>query len=601
MERRETVKVKSGTQFDHLFPRAMLTTITKKKGATVADTIRFIPQVVRETLFHTEKIARVLKRKTTEETCRAIWQFVYDHIAYKKDEDGKEQIRSPARAWHDRANIQGVDCDCYTVFISSILSNLKIRHILRITKYKEDHFQHIYPIVPLNGGSYITIDCVVNHFNYEEPYSEKKDTTMDLEYLNGVNDPNSKATELLELDGIYDDQAAMAELGKLFKRKSSGGAPKQKSGGFKQTFKKGAIKEAYKKGGIKAIAKIGLHVTNRLNPATVLIRNGILLAMKTNMFKIAQRLRYAYLTEDKAREMEVDMDKFQKLKKVNEKLQNIFYGAGGIPENYKKAILTGRGNKDHQVNGLGYVVDDMSGINKYSTTEELLGTDIYQGEELQVLNGLGEPYSAAASITAATGILGAIAGLLKGIGSLFPKKNKASKDFEEGGSESGGESGSNSNESGGGGESDSANDGGGSGESGNNNQITIKKNTTPSKNESSSNESSSNENSGGANEEGGGDSGGNSKTANKESSGGDPKPEGFWEKNKKWIKPVGIGAAALGLLYAGYRMVTGKKKENAKPALSGIPKSTKKKQSRKGGKKSPIKSKKQKKEAVALL
>nr|HPH47616.1 hypothetical protein [Chryseolinea sp.] len=174
MERREEVKIKSGAEFDHLFPKAMGMTITKKQGATVSDTIRFIPQVVRETLFHTDKIAKQLKRGTVYETCKAIWQFVYDHIAYRKDEDGKEQIRSPARAWHDRK--YGVDCDCYTVFISSILSNLKIRHILRITKYKEDHFQHIYPIVPLGDGSYITIDCVVKHFDYEEPYSEKKDT-----------------------------------------------------------------------------------------------------------------------------------------------------------------------------------------------------------------------------------------------------------------------------------------------------------------------------------------------------------------------------------------------------------------------------------------
>lgn len=596
MERRETVKVKSGAEFDHLFPKAMLTTITKKEGATVADTIRFIPQVVRETLFHTEKIAKVLKRKTVYETCKAIWQFVYDHIAYKKDEDGKEQIRSPARAWHDRGNIQGVDCDCYTVFISSILSNLKIRHILRITKYKEDHFQHIYPIVPLSDGSYITIDCVVRQFDYEEPYSEKKDTNMDLEYLNGVNDSSNKNIDAVDLIGIYDDREAMAELGRLFKRKSGG----EKSGGFKQVFKKGAIKEAYKKGGIKAIAKMGLHITNRLNPATVLIRNGILIALKTNMFKIAQRLRYAYLSNEEAQKRGIDMGKFERLKKVKDKLQGIFYGAGGIPENFQKAILTGRGNRDKQVSGLGYIADDMSGLDKYSSTEELLGSDIYQSEELSQLNGLGEPYSAAASVTAATTILTAIAGLLKGIGNILPKKDKGAKDFEEGGGEGG------ASESGGGGESGSdtpsSSESGGSADmnfdSGSSNSssskpMVVKKSNTPSQNEDTGS---------GGDDSGGGDSSGSAnKSANKEASSGgeDPKPEGFWDKNKKWIKPVGIGVGALGLLYAGYRMVTGGKKQTAKPALSGIPKSKKKK--RKGGKRTAVKSKKHKKEAVALL
>ncbi|MBN8696346.1 MAG: hypothetical protein J0L87_07430 [Bacteroidetes bacterium] len=597
MERRETVKVKSGAEFDHLFPKAMLTTITKKEGATVADTIRFIPQVVRETLFHTEKIAKVLKRKTVYETCKAIWQFVYDHIAYKKDEDGKEQIRSPARAWHDRGNIQGVDCDCYTVFISSILSNLKIRHILRITKYKEDHFQHIYPIVPLSEGSYITIDCVVRHFDYEEPYSEKKDTKMDLEYLNGVNDSSNKNIDVVDLIGIYDDREAMAELGRLFKRKSGG----EKSGGFKQVFKKGAIKEAYKKGGIKAIAKMGLHITNRFNPATVLIRNGILIALKTNMFKIAQRLRYAYLSNEEAQKRGIDMGKFERLKKVKDKLQGIFYGAGGIPENFQKAILTGRGNRDKQVSGLGYIADDMSGLDKYSSTEELLGSDIYQSESLDQLNGLGEPYSAAASVTAATTILTAIAGLLKGIGNILPKKDKGAKDFEEGGGEGG------ASESGGGGESGGDTSSSSSGESGgsadmnfdsgssNNSSkpMVVKKSNTPSQNEDAG--------SGGDDSGGGDSSGGANKSTNKETSSGgdDPKPEGFWDKNKKWIKPVGIGVGALGLLYAGYRMVTGGKKQTAKSALSGIPKSKKKKQ--KGGKRTAVKSKKSKKEAVALL
>lgn len=597
MERRETVKVKSGAEFDHLFPKAMLTTITKKEGATVADTIRFIPQVVRETLFHTEKIAKVLKRKTVYETCKAIWQFVYDHIAYKKDEDGKEQIRSPARAWHDRGNIQGVDCDCYTVFISSILSNLKIRHILRITKYKEDHFQHIYPIVPLSDGSYITIDCVVRHFDYEEPYSEKKDTNMDLEYLNGVNDSSNKNIDAVDLIGIYDDREAMAELGRLFKRKSSG----EKSGGFKQVFKKGAIKEAYKKGGIKAIAKMGLHITNRLNPATVLIRNGILIALKTNMFKIAQRLRYAYLSNEEAQKRGIDMGKFERLKKVKDKLQGIFYGAGGIPENFQKAILTGRGNRDKQVSGLGYIADDMSGLDKYSSTEELLGSDIYQSESLDQLNGLGEPYSAAASVTAATTILTAIAGLLKGIGNILPKKDKGAKDFEEGGGEGGASESGGGGESGGDTSSSSSSESGGSADmnfdSGSSNSsgkpMVIKKSNTPSQNEDAGS---------GGDDSGGGDSSGSAnKSANREtSSGGDnPKPEGFWYKNKKWIKPVGIGVGALGLLYAGYRMVTGGKKQTAKPALSGIPKSKKKK--RKGGKRTAVKSKKHKKEAVALL
>lgn len=585
MERREEVKIKSGAEFDHLFPKAMLMTITKKKGATVSDTIRFIPQVVRETLFHTDKIAKQLKRSTVYETCKAIWYFVYDHIAYRKDEDGKEQIRSPARAWHDRK--YGVDCDCYTVFISSILSNLKIRHKLRIAKYKEDHFQHIYPIVPTTGENYITVDCVVDRFNYEEPYTEKKDTNMELEYLNGIPSTNNVDVQDLmgweELDG--------GDLGKLFKRKAAsgggGGGGGQKKGIFKK-FTQPPGSDGGKKGGkLKNFIHKALHVTNRVNPATALIRSGVLISMKLNLFKVAQRLKFAYLTDEQAKQKEVDMGKFERLKKVREKLEKIFYDAGGKPENLKKAILTGKGNKNHEVSGLGYILDDMSGLDESSSLELLLGNEMYHDENFNGLGELGSATASAASITAATGIIGAIAGLLKGIGNIFPKKNKEGKDFENPDSKEG--DGTSAEEV-----SQGASN------------VKITNSDEGGSNTSSSSNDSSSSNSGG--DGGGGDSGGgdNSKSMAKTSStnssdGGDSsttdtsggdKPQGFWDKNKKWLKPTAIGLTGVGLLFLGYKMMN-KPKPPAQP-VSGL-KGLKSKKKRKGGHKG------KKKQAVAYM
>lgn len=576
MEKRDQVKVKSGKQFDHLFPRAMLTSIVKKEGATVADTIRFIPQVVRDTLFHTQKISKVLKRENVYETCRAIWQFVYDHIAYKKDEDGKEQVRSPARAWHDRGNIQGVDCDCYTTFISSILSNLKIRHILRITKYSEDHFQHIYPIVPLNNGTYITIDCVVRHFDYEEPYSEKKDTKMDLEYLNGVND-TSNNIDAQDLLGANPHLMERDELGKL-----------------KDLFKKGTNpfqSDGSKKGKLKDLLHKAMNFTNKANPGTAILRAGVLAAMKLNVFKIAQRLKYGYLTDEEAQSKGVDMTKFQKLRKVREKIEKIFYDAGGSIDNLKNAILTGRGNKGKR--------KDMNGLGRISTTDSLskiLGSEIYQSEIMDGLGSLGEPYSATASITAATGILGAIAGLLKAIGSLFPKKTKGAEDFENT------DNATSNTEA-----SDSASD---MSEAGSESTFSEENNTEENSSEEikpevrkakpplKRNESGSSFNTTSKSVE-------ENKSSDSEDTSndsGDAKPPGFWARNKKWLLPTSIGAGVLALSYAAYRMIKKNKeekpKQKAQQAVSGIPKSNKKK---KGGKNAGIKSKKHKKQAVALL
>lgn len=552
MEATKKRKIRSGEEFDHLFPKPLFLDPTIKKGATVDDTVRFIPQVVRETLFQTAKLAPLLKGKNVYETCKNIWDFVYNHIAYKKDANGKEQIRSPARGWHDR--FHGIDCDCYTVFISSILSNLKIKHKLRITKYKQDHFQHIYPIVPTTGGNYITVDCVVDRFNYEEPYSEKQDTTMELEYLNGV--PSTNNVDVQDLMGWEELEGGDLGKIKLFKRMSQppGGGSGKKGGKLKNFIHK------------------ALHATNRLNPATALIRSGVLISMKLNLFKVASRLKFAYLTEDQARQKEVDMSKFERLKKVKEKLEKIFYDAGGKPENLKKAILTGKGNKNHEVSGLGYIVDDMNGLDENSPTSLLLGNEMYNDEGFNGLGELGSATASAASITAATGIIGAIAGLLKGIGNIFPKKNKEGKDFENPDSKEG--DGTSAEEVSQGaanvkitnsdtGESTTTTSSSGGGE---NSKAMMRTTSTT-------------------------DSGGDSDT----STGGD-KPAGFWEKNKKWLKPTAIGVTGLGLLFLGYKMMNKPKPPAPTPAVSGQLKGLKSRKKKKGGNKS-----KKKKQAVAYM
>jgi hypothetical protein len=555
MERRETVPVQSGKEYDDLFPRAMLNSITKKRGANVADTIKFIPQVVTDTLFHTKEIAKVLKRDTVYETCKAIWEFVYDHIAYKKDEDGKEQIRSPARTWHDRGNSQGVDCDCYTVFISSILSNLKIRHRLRITKYKEDHFQHIYPIVPLRGGDFITIDCVVRAFNYEEPYTEKKDTDMDLEYLNGVYDSSANRNiDTVELVGLYDDREAMADLGRIFG----------------------------KKGKFLDKVKSAIHKINTINPATVPIRMGILASMKLNVFKVAENLKWAYLDDAKARAKGMDIGKLNSLRKIKDKLEKIFFSLGGKPESFKKAILQGRGNRHHDVSGLGIVPSEMEGMDENTPLSGLLG-DIYQDEfGTRGFGSLGEPVTAA-TIAAASGILGTIAGFIKKIGHLFPKKNTSSEadtatentdktadDSSPAPSSKTWKPGSKTSSSG---SSDTSATDTPSEETSTEKSV-IKAPDPPTEEVSPTDKIP--EGSGGAG----------------------LTPQTFWQKNKKWLQPVAIGVGGLGLIYIGYRVISGNKKAEKKPsdvgpALTGMPKTKKR------GRKPKIKS--NKKTAVALL
>ncbi len=173
--------IRSGLQYDNLFPPANLTDKLKYRDGNVKDTVKTMQQVVYDYLDDTKLIAQKLKGKTLEETCYNVWKFVYSHCQYKLDEKGLEQLRRPARAWHDRVN--GVDCDCFSIFVSSILTNLDIPHSFRITKYDGD-WQHVYVIVPKPNGEHYTLDCVAHHFDYEKPFTDKIDYHMT--QLNGI-------------------------------------------------------------------------------------------------------------------------------------------------------------------------------------------------------------------------------------------------------------------------------------------------------------------------------------------------------------------------------------------------------------------------------
>ncbi|MGC4036074.1 MAG: hypothetical protein QM764_08935 [Chitinophagaceae bacterium] len=577
MEAKKQRHIKPGYEYDKLFPIAENNDKTIRRNANLDDTVTFIPKVVTETTSQTKRIAKILKGRTIYDTCKNIWQFVYGYINYKKDKEGFEQVRSPARTWHDRK--QGVDCDCYSVFISSILLNLGIPHILRITKYHRNYFQHIYPIVP-NGYRHITIDCVTDNFDYEVPYSEKKDYPMDLQYLNGFDD-------------------GLAELGRILHRNMndytlSGKKAKKKKAAAALTAKtvvtSAAPGPALKKKK-KGIFKKVLNVVNKVNPATVLLRNGVLAAMKLNIMNVAKRLRWSYLSPDKLAAKGIDPVRFQKLVATRQKLESIFYGAGGKPENLKKAILKGKGSKDKAVSGLGMLpIDEWSGyMNENTPLQQLLGDEIYFSENVQGMEGfrgfgeLGEPVTLA-TVGAAMGVIAGIVAALKKVGDIFKKKDEpGSSDFDEAKTTAP------------------------------ENNVTIPASvsadiakavapasaentsviTADSTSESSSTVTKSESNLPAeaesrsmtrASEDGEAQNTTEDDTLSKSVSAGTGSSEkqsgnGFWDKNKKWLKPVAIGVGGLTVIAIGYKLLSGNKqphKTSPKNQLSGIPHKRKK-------------------------
>ncbi|UZO81368.1 hypothetical protein NBT05_02580 [Aquimarina sp. ERC-38] len=199
--------------FDHLIPQSIRkdTVIVGHGKARLEDTLQLMQVVIQQTKADTALLAKKLTDKNLYKTCKGIWHFVYQHIQYKMDKTGVEQVRRPSRTWADR--FTGVDCDCYTVFIGSILTNLGIPFKMRITKYGgKHHFQHVYPIVTTRNGN-IIMDCVTDQFNYEVPYTEKKDIeALGAFEINGLGILCGVDTVDISLDALEETPIPLREV-----------------------------------------------------------------------------------------------------------------------------------------------------------------------------------------------------------------------------------------------------------------------------------------------------------------------------------------------------------------------------------------------------
>lgn len=418
MEAQVRRRIKSGAEYDNLFPGCTGEDRSIKRNASVEDTLQLIRQTVPQTLWHTEKIAKLLEGDTLEKTCSNIWHFVYGHVQYKKDDAGYEQIRSPRRTWRDRE--EGGDCDDYSEFISSVLMNLGVPHKARIAIYDyANGYQHIYIVVPKDGKlnyelasrrDYIVLDCVKDAYDDEQPFLEKKDYNMKLQYLDGIPTHRCYSTGA---DGSMDAQ----EFGELW-------ATEQEFGGLKDIFQK--VGDKVKEVGGKVLDKAGdaLRTINKVaNPATILLRNGFLAAMKVNLFNVADKLRFGYLTEDQARKMNMNLTAWKKLNEIKNRAETIYYQAGGEKAALRKAILEGKGNNDRKVPLIGF----LNGFTGYGDeTEQRILSGVMEGLSG---NGLGEPVTAA-MITAASGAIAALGVTIKQIGGLFNKGTPESAAYD---------------------------------------------------------------------------------------------------------------------------------------------------------------------------
>lgn len=185
--------IRIGSEYDKYFDRSKLT----GTDPIIADgdnyvTLEQMEKIAEKFGSQTKAIAAKLKASTLEKSLRDLWSFLYNHVQYNPDSKYKEQLRQPARLWADRKT--GVDCDCYAIFISSVLRHWGYPHAFRMADYGEG-FQHVYVVVPKDlkrsslesRSGYYVVDPVVDRFDHEVPFTKKHDRFMQIQMLNGVD------------------------------------------------------------------------------------------------------------------------------------------------------------------------------------------------------------------------------------------------------------------------------------------------------------------------------------------------------------------------------------------------------------------------------
>ena len=447
--------IKNGAAYDKYFPKPGNEDRIIIEDGDVDDTVELMKKVVWKYIDDTKGIAIRLNSISRKQIYQNIWEFLYNHIQYKLDEQGLEQLRRPARSWADRES--GIDCDCFSIFCSSILTNLKIPHKFRITKYDGPNFQHVYVVVP-DGKGEIIIDPVLSKFNYEKPYSAKKDIMMNLSGINvavlsGINgdlenvlfgldlgDSLGSASEEEQLQAMYkylvstrnviaqnptliqhsedpeaylkmldyaiqywntdkrDEAMSILAMNEIDLNNKKGLTGDNGLGSFKSFFKKVGdfAKTTVQK--VSTAAKTVTKAIVKYNPLTAAARGGLLLAFKLNLKKMGSKIKWAYGTQAQAAKAGISAAQYNRARIALQKIESLFVDKiQGNKNALRDAILKGRAG----------------GLNGF----------------VSPLGELGEPITMTAAIAAATPLIIATIKIMKDSGLFAPGEDTSTNNL----------------------------------------------------------------------------------------------------------------------------------------------------------------------------
>jgi hypothetical protein len=135
-------------------------------------------------------------------------------------------------------------------------------------------------------------------------------------------------------------------------------------------------------------------------------------ALKSNQRNVSGRLRFAYLTDEMAMQRGIDLYVLKGLRRIKDKLEEIYQNGRGNISSLKKAILTGKGNAhDYHVT----FTDSASSYQKY-TNECSIWNTLYR--------------SVGSSPISAEDLVTVVASTLQQIVGLFPRDTEAETRFQ---------------------------------------------------------------------------------------------------------------------------------------------------------------------------
>lgn len=180
----------------------------RKKSYRTGDIVQLVQEVIRTDAADTRRLASYIPRSI--EGLRMLFDFVDTQFRYVEDPRQNQWVQTPSYLWHTKEG----DCKSFTVFISSVLQNMGVAHLIRYVSYSGGPYTHVYPVA-LWQGREVPMDVVWKkqeggRFAGEKPFVKKKDFKVEGLYKLGSTHAEQEAAIIGQIKTTIEEMEAAA-------------------------------------------------------------------------------------------------------------------------------------------------------------------------------------------------------------------------------------------------------------------------------------------------------------------------------------------------------------------------------------------------------